>query len=249
MLAWIVGGVVAFVLSGVAMVGCARTNQGASSDIGNAQGSTPAVITDSGSHVHSPSGQSNQPTGLAVRDKDGLWRWPVGIDAIEISAFAPDDEPTDQHRRAAEAFVARTRELSVQFMDPEAARAAGYTPHPAFAEDHWVNEALLNDDDVLNPSRPEFVMFDPDTNEFLGVMFVAPWGTHGTQLAGPLSRWHYHDAPEGCWKGQMPLASQDSPPATCPPGYVKRKGPPEMLHVWFRDTPDGPMATYMTIGA
>lgn len=205
---------------------------------------------DHSTHQHDFSVYSNEPTGPPTTDDDGRWKIPVGVDAIELSMFPPDAEPTEEQQRAADDFVATVRRLSSRYLDSAVAEADGYRPDPAFpGGDHWVNVDRLNDNDVLNPEKPEFVMYDPSTGAFLGVMFVSPWERPGPQVGGPLSRWHRHDTGELCWKGQMPLTDVDSSPDDCPDGYRKRKGTPEMLHVWYVDTPDGPYATYMTAGS
>jgi len=111
---------------------------------------------------------------------------------------------------------------------------------------HYVNEAFLFDDAVLDCERPEFLMYygTPRGKLLAGVMFYAATAdARGPQIGGPLTLWHYHvwfrakcmrdgllilrDAQKGCRNGEPSHRS------------------PEMLHVWFLDHPDGRFATTM----
>lgn len=200
-------------------------------------------------HIHSAGGDdfpeyTNEPTGPTVLGEDGLWRTPLGLDVTEVSAYSRDAVPTPEQLQAAEQFVAEVRRLSARYTDPANAVADGYGLHPSFGADHWVHLEWLNDDVVLAPDKPEFVMYDPKTKEFTGVMFVMPWGQKGPQFAGPLSVWHYHTMESGCWDGQLPLTALTPGDPECLNLEV-REGSPEMLHVWFTDTPDGPMSSFM----
>ena len=243
---------VAAVLSGSAAVGliAACSGETAGPDI--------TLPAESGlhanGHIHTGSGSddipayTNEPTGPTALGDDGLWRTPLGLDVIEVSAFGPAATPTAEQAQAAEQFVAEVRRLSSRYTDPANALADGYQTHPSFGPDHWVNLRRLNDDTVLEPGEPEFVMYDPKTGEFTGVMFVMPWGKRGPQFGGPLSVWHYHEMEPLCWDGQLPLISLSPGDPACRDLPV-REGSPEMLHVWFTDTPDGPMASFMATPA
>jgi len=179
--------------------------------------------------------------------EDGRWmmRW---NDLIEVSAYPPDAEPTDEERAAGEEFLAAVREASKRFVDQSVAQAEGYENIAPFDEFHFVNTAYLSDDTTLDPQRPEFVMFDPDTGEFLGVMFTMPFGQRGPQFAGPLTRWHYHDEEldDVCWVDEVPRVGLVDPDTGACRSGEKRRATTEMLHVWLVPNLTGPFATSMT---
>jgi len=86
--------------------------------------------------------------------------------------------------------------------------------------------------------------YKTEQGEFLmGVMFIAV-GRRGQQVAGPLSKWHYHIDRGMCYEqGVLPIGRHEEG-ESCEAGVANIRSP-EMLHVWFFDHPDGRFATRM----
>ena len=175
---------------------------------------------------------------------------------IESSQYPPGCKPTPDQEAWARAFVERSYLSAVEhgWFDFDKGAADGFVPYKPNVrnENHFVNVEFSLDDDILNPDRPEYLMYYKTEKgmQLVGYMyFVRELGEQGPQPGGPLTVWHYHqfEAP-GCLD-QMQLFSSKSGPD----GYVCERGEmignesPEMLHVWFVDHPEGPYSTSMSL--
>ena len=155
----------------------------------------------------------------------------------------PAREPTAAERAAADALVAATQKGTARFADPEAALEAGYTQGTPYAfyglrAAHFHNEAFNQDGKLLDPERPENLVYlkrQDGTLELIGVMFIAPPG-QGPRPGGPLTDWHTHPDLCGAQEGVITM----NPDGTCPAGTYPVDF--EMLHVWLIDVPGGPFA-------
>ena len=78
----------------------------------------------------------------------------------EVSLYAPGTEPTAAQREAAEALIERAKRAAREkdWESFETAQAAGFR---LLANDrrHYVNEEYVLDDVILDPERPEFLMY------------------------------------------------------------------------------------------
>ena len=152
-------------------------------------------------------------------------------------------EPTAEERAAADALLAGTRTGTARFADPEVALSEGYTQGTPYAfyglrAAHFHNETYNQDGKLLDPERPENLMFvktEDGTLELIGVMFIAPPG-QGPRPGGPLTNWHTH--PDLC--GGQEGVILKNPDGTCPAETYPVDF--EMLHVWLIDVPGGPFA-------
>jgi hypothetical protein len=205
----------------------------------------PGDEANHGGHDHG----GDAPTADATMGPDGRWRTTYG-DLVEVSAFAPGTEADAGQRQSADRFVAAVAQAAARFGSLADAQALGYIQHPGLDAYHWVNIGFTNDGAVLDPTRPEFVMFDPDTGQFLGVMFLAPPDTTGPQFGGPLTVWHYHDNTqigEPCFDGSLPLPGAfDADAGSCTTGTYRATSP-EMLHVWLLAKVANPFASDMAL--
>lgn len=185
--------------------------------------------------------------GEAPQSVDGLWRTTLGEfgHSIEVSAFAPGVQVTAEQDDAAMRFRDQAPRTLSRFTSRAAAEAEGYQHPDGIDPYHLVNRKYL-DDDYLNPERPEFVMFDPTTGQFLGVTFPAPVGEHRPQFGGPLTDWHHHPARGGdlrCWDGALPIEGNwDAAKGACRKGQEWDRSP-EMLHVWASPNAGEPFAS------
>lgn len=110
---------------------------------------------------------------------------------------------------------------------------------------HFVNKEYVFDGETLNPDKPEVLMYyKTEQGDFLmGVMFIAV-GQRGPQVAGPLTKWHYHIDRGACYeRGVLPIGRFEEG-GSCESGFHNPRSP-EMLHVWFFDHPEGRFATKM----
>jgi hypothetical protein len=132
--------------------------------------------------------------------------------------------PTSAQRAAAAQLVARTRAALRPYEDYATATRAGFRMLDGV---HYYNPAYYTDDRILDPSRPEFVMYD-NAHHLLGAMFVNH-GRAGPQIGGPLTVWHTH-----CGE-QMPclLPGTRLLPSEAPECIGHPQVSDWMLHVWL----------------
>jgi hypothetical protein len=117
---------------------------------------------------------------------------------------------------------------------------------------HFGNEAFVLDDAILDPERPEFLMYypAPTGRQLIGYMFLVNKPlAEGPQIAGPQSIWHYHVWNEPfCLLKNLLIIGRPERNGACERGEVTHRSP-EMIHVWLVDHPDGPFASKMEIDA
>ncbi len=183
----------------------------------------------------------------------------ASMEIWEVSQYPPGAQPTPEQQEAADQLIERC-ERAVQehgWEDFETAQADGFRL-PKNERRHYYNEEYVFDDRVLDPDRPEFLMYHdtPRGKRLVGFMFyVAAPMDRGPQIGGPLTVWHYHlfstavcplglareRDPRG--KGLLPAADGDE---VCARGILTHRGR-EMLHVWLIRHPLGPFGTQMFI--
>ena len=151
---------------------------------------------------------------------------PAGGPAAVPAAHHADGscQPTEEQARAAQKLVDDTRAGIARFSDTNKATLAGYQPDNVQTGAYWnyvhyVNWNEVNDETVLDPSKPESLLFGQTDKHgwvLIGAMYVMPrTGMRGPAVGGCLTTWHADPA----WNG---------------------KDSPEMLHVWTVDMPGGP---------
>ena len=166
----------------------------------------------------------------------------------ELSAHA-GRAPTPAEQAAADAFVARAFEAAERhgWFDFERGLADGF--HLMHGDRrHYYNERYVFDDVVLDPDRPEFLMYygTPSGQKLAGMMFYTRRpDERGEQFGGPLTVWHYHvwSSPNCLVDGLLSVGTADEH-GRCERGEPRSRTP-EMIHVWFLDHPEGPFATSM----
>lgn len=169
----------------------------------------------------------------------------------EVSAYPPGATPTPEQQRAAEDLIERSH---------QAVRAHGWQDHEKALADgfhlmlydvrHFQNDAFLLDDRVLDPDRPEFLMYQrmPEGMALTGMMFLARSpDERGPQVGGPLTVWHFHHWKRiHCYRDGAILVGQAQRGQGCVEGVGSARSP-EMLHVWLIDRPGGSFATSMRV--
>lgn len=131
------------------------------------------------------------------------------------------EPPTPQQQEAADKLAAETKAGVAKYLDPAAAEAEGYQPSsPSWRPvTHYINPAYQRDGEILDPSRPESLVYANTSKGpvLLGAMYLMPEpGTLGPRIGGCLTQWHPHS-----------LWGQETP---------------EMMHVWTADVPGGPFS-------
>lgn len=150
--------------------------------------------------------------------------------------------PTAQQVRAAAELAKATKAATARFADPQVALDAGYRSETAMTgvDVHLENKAYADDGHVLDPERPEALVYAITDGKatLLGAVFRMPRaGTPGPEPGGPITRWHSHNI---CFSVLPPGIGVVSPFGGCPALSVTVTIS-EMMHVWTVDNnPGGP---------
>lgn len=158
-----------------------------------------------------------------------------------------DHEPTEEQLRAARALIDETAAATTGYADVNAATAAGYRSigDGAGGYEHFVNPAFLADGTILDPERPESLVYEvgaDGSRRFTTVMYtLVPGSTMDDvpDIAGNLTVWHTHE--DLCFAPGTVRLSGRVVDGACRPGGVNRPSAP-MLHVWVVPNDCGPFA-------
>lgn len=184
----------------------------------------------------------------------------AGSNTYEVTRY-PRDEPTPEDLAAAWQLYNRTYDAAAErgWFDFDRAIEDGFKMNDFM---HYANERYYLEDNTLDPTRPESLIYyrrpngsardGPDARSgdriLAGVMYFAQnLSAEGEQVAGPLTVWHFHTREEAdCFAGWLAqgIAFDD---VTCPDDAPKRYRSGEMIHVWFVRNPEGPFASRMSI--
>lgn len=165
-------------------------------------------------------------------------------------------EPTPEQLDAAADLHDETVAALARYADPAVAAADGYEVAGIAGLDyHASNEAYQHDGRILDPERPETLVYaaGPSGPVLLGAMFQMPgFGEAGPAIGGPLTVWHGHE--QICFSLVPPgLTGIVSPLGGCPVGSLAIPRTVEMMHVWtapgapqpFGDLDDAWRAAYV----
>ena len=200
-----------------------------------------AAIVESAAHAHAPgqvhTGANNQAGGshlhTGVNDVTGLSAQAIG-----------SCQPTSAQSRAASRLAADTRRGLARFVHLRDARAAGYVPHWRGREviKHYFNPGYVTDGRVLDPARPEGLLYAFTARGpvvVAAVYLMNRAGEPGRAVGGCLTPWHVHDNLCSSDPERGMITGLQDPDGQCPRGQVRWSAPP-MLHTWVIDLPDGP---------
>ena len=188
--------------------------------------------------------------GSLTRTTDGKLAIFMADDvASEVTKYSLDSSPSAEQLKAAVELYEKTATAAVKFQDYNYVKSkGGYTisnlevlGREKKPFEHLFNPNYMSDGRILDPERPESLMFYQDRpreeKRLVGVMYMMPPGQSGPQIGGPLTRWHYHSRAEFCSDNEgIPRVKADPYPK-CPAGMTTRT--PEMLHLWLVDNPGG----------
>jgi hypothetical protein len=158
-----------------------------------------------------------------------------------------DHEPTPEQMQEAAALLAETKSATAQYNDVAAAEAAGFKSigDGFTGVEHWINSEFMGDSAILDPERPESIVYrvNPDrTKELITVMYILPRGwtmEDVPDIAGNLTVWHDHD--NLCFDPATSRLSGVLVDGKCRPAGVHVQTAP-MLHVWVTPNACGPFA-------
>ncbi len=179
-----------------------------------------------------------------------------GAGSDPVFAGADTSGLDDEQLEAARDLVLDTRAaVEHSFDDVASVEAAGYRSigdgrRPGSFR-HYVHPAYLADGHVLDPERPESLVFRNDGAELalVSAMYIAEPGTTSDEvpdIAGHLTTWHDHT--NLCWAPDGVSLAGVVVDGRCVPGGVARATPP-MLHVWLEEHECGPFAGVEAHGA
>ena len=157
--------------------------------------------------------------------------------------------PTSDQLSAAGRLLADTRKDVRRFADPRVARTAGYAPHLRAVRStmHYFNAAYVTDGRVLEPARPEGLVYAYTTRGpvlVAAVYLMNRADEPGRAVGGCLTEWHTHNEFCSSDPANGRITGVLNREGGCPPGQVRWPAPP-MLHTWVIDLPEGPFATHV----
>lgn len=212
---------VGFLVGAMVWGGTLAAHNASNTEVGATGGvaSTTALDHD---HLHSHAQASRAQAGIVTREPT-------------------ETEPTVAEQQAANTLAAQVKQGTARFADMDVALAAGYQL-PAVREGtavHLENKAYKSDGRVLDPQRPETLVYAISGGRatLLGALFVMEQaGQPGPAPGGPITHWHAHNVCVTVLPVGFGLVS---PFGGCP-GLSVSITTPEMMHVWVVDNPGGP---------
>jgi hypothetical protein len=182
------------------------------------------VVVAAGQHAHGHGHAARAQAGVLIRPP-------------------ADHHPSAAQLAAADRLAAETVAATRRYADLAAARAAGYRPSLGATgwDVHLENEAYSSDGRVLDPQRPEQLVYAVSGGRatLLGAVYVMERaGVPGPAPGGPVTGWHAHNV---CLTAIPPGFGVVSAFGGCPALSVQVTVP-EMMHVWTVDNPRGPYA-------
>lgn len=177
----------------------------------------------------------------------------TGVGGIKLTS---ETGVTPVELERADKLIATTITDLKYFRTPAMAYAKGYRSigDAVTGDEHYVNWSYSNDGHILDPLRPESVVYEVKNGAQTAVaaMYALPFGSTFASVpdvGGALTQWHVHanlcltDNPQ-----QRVVSGITSLNGACPPGTSKAGNTP-MLHVWAFPNPCGPFAALEGIGA
>jgi hypothetical protein len=157
-----------------------------------------------------------------------------------------------QQQARAENLLAVTLLKLPQWSDPAYDEANGFfSIHDgATGTEHYLNPAYMADDVMLDPDKPESLVFDTTVTpkRLVAAMYMGTPGMTLTQvpdIGGALTQWHIHN--NLCFNSEGHVAGLTQADGTCRDGLIKGPETP-MIHVWIVAHKCGPFAALEGIG-
>jgi hypothetical protein len=210
-----------------------------------------AAGDDHGSHGSVAADHHGHGTGAADHDEDASAAT-VPYDPTKPIDLSGVEGVTPEQQATAENVIAVTLHGLPQWADPTYAEANGFhSIGDGFTGiEHFVNEANMDDDVILDPDVPESLVYDTSggARRLVAAMYMLQRGTpleQAPDLGGDLMQWHTHD--NLCYDADGKVRGITDASGACPAGLVKPVETP-MIHVWLEPHPCGPFAALEGIG-
>jgi hypothetical protein len=205
------------------------------------------------SSPHAASKTTSKPTSTTRRTAPSTTAAKPKAGSIQLVSV-PGVTPVELER--ADTLISSTITDLKLFQTPAMAYALGYRSigDAVTGDEHYVNWSYSNDGHILDPMRPESVVYEVRNGHQTAVaaMYALPFGSsfaNVPDVGGPLTQWHVHR--DLCLTNnpqQRIVAGLTTLNGGCPPGTSKAGNTP-MLHVWAIPNPCGPFAALEGIGA
>lgn len=159
---------------------------------------------------------------------------------------------TPEQQATAESIVRATIADLPQWEDPDVAEAAGFHSigDGGTGVEHFINDEFMEDDTVLDPNKPESLVYDTTDGgrRLVAAMYMLPRGTPLEDVpdyGGALMQFHTHN--NLCYTESGVLGGLTNGDGECPDGLFLPE-PSPMVHVWIEPHPCGPFAALEGIG-
>ena len=207
-------------------------------------------------HNHGEAAATDATTGTTAAHSDPAGH--VSTVAVPYDPALPIDlggteGVTKKEQAEAENIIANTLIGLPQWEDQAVAEAAGFRSigDGLTGTEHLVNQEFMDDDTILDPDKPESLVYDVKNGvkTLSAAMYMMKTGTPLADVpktGGSLMQWHTHQ--NLCYNSEGRVSGITNSKGECRPGLVK---PPEtpMIHVWIRPHECGPFAALEGIGA
>jgi hypothetical protein len=212
-----------------------------------------------GTHVHShdPAGHSHVAAAADGSAAAGAQHSHAAVAPVPYDPTKPIDlggvaGVTPEQQAAAENTVAVTLLRLPHWSDPAVAEAAGFRSigDGFTGVEHFVNQAFMEDDTILDPDRPESLVYSTEGGgrRLVAAMYMLKRGTPLSDvpnIGGKLMQWHTHE--NLCYNAQGKVSGITDAAGNCPAGLIKPV-PTPMIHVWIEPHRCGPFAALEGIG-
>ena len=211
---------------------------------GHVHGATEGAAAAAGhTHSHGSGAAGAQPSAVAPHPFDPA----LPIDLSGVPGVSPE-----QQARAENLLAATVMRLP-QWSDPAYDTAHGFFSigDGVTGVEHYINLGFMSDDTILDPDKPESLVFDTTVSpkRLVAAMYMAIPGTtlaSVPDIGGPLTQWHIHN--NLCFTAQGRVAGLTKADGSCAGNL--QKGPlTPMIHVWIdKAHPCGQFAALEGIG-
>ena len=171
---------------------------------------------------------------------------PVPYDPTKPIDLGGVEGVTPEQQAAAENLVSVTLLRLPKWSDAAFAEANGFRSigDGFTGTEHLVNQAFMDDDVILDPDRPESLVYDTSQGgrRLVAAMYMVERGLPLEQvpnIGGKLMQWHTHE--NLCYNAEGKVRGITNAAGQCPPGLVKPV-PTPMIHVWIESHRCGPFA-------
>jgi hypothetical protein len=168
---------------------------------------------------------------------------------IDLSGV-PGVTPAEQAR--AENLLSATILLLPQWSNPAYDTAHGFFSigDGLTGVEHYINPTFVGDNTMLDPDRPESLVFDTTVSpkKLVAAMYMLKPGmtlAQAPDIGGPLTQFHIHN--NLCFTDTGHVAGLTNAQGGCRPGLSKGPATP-MIHVWIQPHKCGPFAALEGIG-